>query len=190
MSRESRQRKTEESTSRKGNWYLITGLLIGILLGLVISWVITPVKYVDTMPASLRADFKEEFRSRIASAFFATHNLPRAQARLALLGDLDPIQSLTIQAQNLVASGDPTGSAYVLAFLIDALKQASNEPSITDTLTPPPAVTHTGTPNGSKTPSSQTSTRQPTSLSTLTPRPTSTSSVTPGSPSFTSGGSK
>ena len=107
----------------KGNLYLLTGLVIGLLLGLVIAWVIAPVKFVDTVPSSLRADFKNEFRSQIASAFNASDNLARAQARLALLGDPHPIQALTIQAQDLLTAGDTTNKAYLLAYLSDALKK-------------------------------------------------------------------
>jgi hypothetical protein len=106
----------------KGNWYLLTGLIFGILFGLVISWVIAPVKYVDTTPSSLRQDFKDEFRAQIASAFYATNNLARAQARLDLLGDPDHIQALTNQAQNLLDVGDPTNTAFLLAYLTSALK--------------------------------------------------------------------
>jgi hypothetical protein len=160
--------------------------VIGILLGLIISWVIAPVKYVDTTPASLRTDFKDQFRIQISSAFFATNNLQRAKARLDLLGDPDPIQDLTNQAQNLLDIGDPTNTAIKLAYLIDALKQnvdvfvdvfnettsiistaeSSTTPSLTETKLPT-----TGTPS-----------KQPEKPTSPTLRPTNTPSPTPGSP--------
>ncbi len=112
-----------EREPRRGRWYLLTGLLIGLTLGLLIAWVISPVQYVDTAPASLRADFKDQYRSMIASAYLATGELGRAQSRLSLLGDADPRQALTLQAQQALSVGDPNGSAYALARLADALKQ-------------------------------------------------------------------
>ena len=81
------------------NLYLLTGLLIGLGLGLLYAWVISPVKYVDTSPASLRADFKDGYRAAIASAYLASGNVERAQSRLALLGDPNPVQALVNQAQ-------------------------------------------------------------------------------------------
>ena len=125
MTREKRRVRGDDDRPRKGDWYLLTGLVIGILFGLIISWVIAPVKYVDTVPSSLRSDFKNEFRSQIASAFYSTNNFARAKARLDLLGDSDPIQTLTYQTQNLLDIGDPTNTAYLLAFLTSALKQNS-----------------------------------------------------------------
>jgi len=53
-----------ESPRRGGHWYLLTGLLIGLALGLVYAWKISPVRYVDTDPAALRADFNDQLRTR------------------------------------------------------------------------------------------------------------------------------
>jgi hypothetical protein len=121
MTQAHQQRITEERVPPSGNWYLLMGIVIGFLAGLVISWIVVPVKYIETTPASLRADFKDEFRSQIASVFFFNHNLPRAQARLLLLADLDPVQALTTQAQRLVSLGDPGGKAYQLSYLAEAI---------------------------------------------------------------------
>ena len=144
MNQERSKRSQEnQGEPKKGNLYLLTGLIIGLLLGLVISWVIAPVKFSDTSPSSLRADFKNEFRSQIASAYHATNNLARAKARLSLLGDPDPIEALTIQAQQLLSSGDPTGAAYLLAYFADALKKNTISTSETNALTEIPTNTLT-----------------------------------------------
>lgn len=115
----------KSSEPEKGNLYLLTGIVIGILLGLVIAWLIAPVKYINTVPSSLRNDFKDDQRILIANAYLETNNLPRAEARILLLGDPDPIQALTTQAQALLAVGDPSGKAYILANLVDSLKKSS-----------------------------------------------------------------
>ncbi len=86
-------------------WDILLALLVGLGLGLVYSWIISPARIIDAEPVALRADFKDQYRSAIAAAYNATGNLPRAQARLALLGDPDPIEALNAQAQRMLAGG-------------------------------------------------------------------------------------
>ncbi len=164
---------------RRGPWYLLTGLLIGLALGLLGAWVIAPVQYVDTAPASLRADFKDQYRSLIAFAYLASDDLGRAQSRLALLGDADPAGALNLQAQNALSIGDPNGSAYALARLADALRQSPVENNITPTPTLLAPATERPTSGATITP-----TRRPTvtftPIFTLTPRPTRTPTPTVG----------
>ncbi len=70
-------------------WYLITGLVLGFLLGLLYAWWVNPVVYSNTEPATLRADFKDNYRLTIAQAYAASGDLDRAESRLALLQDED-----------------------------------------------------------------------------------------------------
>ena len=104
---------------RRIPWNFILALIIPFLLGLGIglsySWVISPVRVIDSEPLALRADFKDQYRSAIAAAFAGTGNLSRAQARLTLLGDSDPVAALNAQAQRLLAGGDPAGADQVAA---------------------------------------------------------------------------
>jgi hypothetical protein len=168
-----------EHEPRRGSWYLLTGLLIGLALGLLVAWVLAPVEYVDTAPASLRPDFKDQYRSMIASAYLVTGDLGRAQSRLSLLGDVDPLQALTLQAQNVLAVGDPDGSAYALARLADALKNSPNEASLSPI--PELIASITQSPPGSAT---LTPTRRSaaalTPIYSPTPRPTRTPTPTVG----------
>ena len=83
----------------RGYWYLLTGLVIGIVLGLVYAWLISPQQTQDTSPASLQPEFKDQYRAMIAAAYVATGNLPRAEARLALLGDDDVVLALSDQSR-------------------------------------------------------------------------------------------
>jgi hypothetical protein len=176
MIRERASRRHEKITEPgKGNLYLLTGLVIGLLLGLVISWVILPVKFVDTDPSSLRGDFKDDFRLQIASAYHVTNNLARAQARLALLGDPDSIQALTFQAQTLLTEGDPTGKAFILAYLADAIKTSTSSTAVSTTLSSQHSITSTMTQPGITLPPNYTKTSQIGSLSTPTLQP----SITP-----------
>jgi hypothetical protein len=107
----------------RGPWYLITGLVLGIVLGLFYAWVVSPVEYVDTSPASLRADFKDQYRALIAAAYVADGNLARAQARLNLLADVDEVRTLAEQAQRSLAEGGSRQAAQDLGLLAAAIGQ-------------------------------------------------------------------
>ena len=72
---------------RRGHWYLLTGLAIGAIIGLLYSWLVQPVQYTNTTPASLRSEFKDQYRALIAAAYVANGDLVRAKARLELLKD-------------------------------------------------------------------------------------------------------
>jgi hypothetical protein len=179
----------------RGSWYLLTGLLIGIALGLIYSWWIAPAEYINTVPATLRDDFKDSYRAVIASSYAATGDLERAKARLFLLKDADSAEVLAAQAQRYLAGGgDPTES-QALALLAASLGQApvlvtvspipsdtplfSATPSPTFTLTP--TVTSTPTPISSPTISVTivlTPTQGPSPTPSRTPRATGTATAT------------
>ncbi len=101
---------------RRGHGYVFTGLLVGFGLGLLIAWVLAPVRYTDTAPDRLRADFKDAYRALIALAYWGNPDLVRAQSRLALLGDPNPAQALAVQAQQAQAQG-------VHAYEVEALRR-------------------------------------------------------------------
>jgi hypothetical protein len=106
---------------RRIPWDILLALLAGLGLGLVYAWMIAPQGATDTAPAILRADFKDQYRSAIAASYTATGNLPRAQARLALLGDANPVEALNAQAQQMLASGESFQEADQVAALAAAL---------------------------------------------------------------------
>ena len=195
----------------RGYWYLLTGFAIGIVLGLVYAWFLGPVyglispdqQYKDTSPASLQPEFKDQYRAMIAAAFVASGNLPRAEARLKLLGDQDVVRTLTEQAQLTLAEGTSPRQAQALGLLAVALGQGESvAPLPTEGLsedqttqiaqTPTPTQPSTGetaepTPaNTEESPTPDQSDQTPqvtrTILSTATPLATRTPTTTPGSP--------
>ena len=107
---------------KRGNWYLLTALILGLTLGLIYSWVISPVSQVDTHPDSLRTDYKDTYRLLISRAYLANNNLPRAEARLELIGDEEPALALAAQAQRFLAEGGDQEMAKILANLSAALQ--------------------------------------------------------------------
>ncbi|MFH1185115.1 MAG: hypothetical protein V1755_08770 [Chloroflexota bacterium] len=117
-------------------WDWLAAIILGLVVGLAYAWVAAPAPHASTAPDSLRSDFKDEFRSAIASAYAATGDLERARVRLALLGDADTVQALSAQAQRALAAGQSFGHAQDLARLASDLQAgASSIPSSTPTQT-------------------------------------------------------
>lgn len=108
---------------RRGPWYLVTGFVIGLAVGLFYAWVVSPVRYVDTPPSAIRAEFKDRFRALIAAAYAANRDLPRAQARLSYLSDDDSYRAVAVQAQQALAEGGSAAEARALGILAAALRQ-------------------------------------------------------------------
>jgi hypothetical protein len=168
---------------------VLGGLVLGLGLGVLYAWVIRPVTYVDTAPVALRADFKDQFRSMIALAYAADGNLPRAQARLALLGDLAPAGALMDQSRRESGLGGSAEAALALADLAGALGPSAGPSAVATGPTSPPteapaettATSPRTSPSGpTRTPATPTPTLTP--LPTFTPRPSPTPTVTPGQP--------
>ena len=166
---------------KRGNWYLLTGLILGVALGLGYAWMINPVEYVDAPPYALRQDFKEQYRVLIALAYQYNGDLERAIYRLEALQDEDITRTLAMQAQQALADGRPEAETQALGLLAVALGQgpspvaAADTPATQVTLPSPTvvlpsqtAVLASPTPVTSETPT-------PTAVSTLrTPQPTNT----------------
>ena len=167
-------------------------MVAGFALGLLYAWVISPTRFVDTTPDTLRADFKDQFRTAIAAAYSATHNLDRARARLVLLGDPDPIRALTAQAQRMLADGEPFETAQRVAQLATDLGSgiASIGPSTaippTETIGPPTPTLSAKAINSIPAPLASSPTAEivptPETFDTPTPRPSRTPIPTPASP--------
>lgn len=169
-------------------WELIVGLIIGAALGLSYAWIISPIRYIDTIPSSLRADFKDQYRVAISAAYAATSDIQRARARLALLGDEDSLQALSAQAQQMLANGENVETVNHIAQLASDLQgkniaqsvntQTVFTPLANTTLMPLPNVTD----NPPQTESVSTSDQPQGPPSTATPRPTQTPTNTAGAP--------
>lgn len=122
----------------RGNWYLITGMILGILLGIIYSKWIQPVQYTDTSPASLVEDYKDIYRILVASAYEANGDLVRAKARLGLLKDENSYRTVAEQAQNVLADGGSAEEARALGILAVALGEDLPTVEPIQTLIPTP----------------------------------------------------
>ena len=192
---------------RRIPWEALLALLAGLGLGLAYAWVLSPGAITDATPASLRLDFKDQYRAVVAAAFAANGNLPRAEARLVLLRDPDPIEVLNGQAQRMRAGTageeqfEHADQVAALALALSGGSSGARDPTATpepvsergapSTLTfevPPTelALFSTGTPELFGTPEVL-DTQLAETASLPTPRPTRTATPEPGEPFALSG---
>jgi hypothetical protein len=172
---------------RRFPWDILLALVVGIGLGLVYAWMIHPRGVTNADPSTLRVDFKEQYRSAIAAAYAANGMLARAQARLQLLKDPDPVEALNAQAQQMLARGESARTADQVAALARALKEGPGEKSpasnpstpvveiVEETLAPAtssPLTDLTSVPT--ETPPAAFTEETQLALASSTPRPTST----------------
>ena len=181
---------------RRVPWDILIALLVGIGIGLGYAWVISPPRVFNAEPSALRADFKDKYRSLIAAAYAANENLPRAQARLALLGDSNSVEALNGQAQRMQASSQAFERADQVAALALALEGNGSQESTSAEKVPTPTVEEISneadtTPSlpsssDSEAPADLTETPQTLDTQTLpvesTPRPTTSATPVPGKP--------
>ena len=163
---------------RRIPWEALLALALGLALGLGYAWILSPIEVVDVVPSALRADFKDQYRAVIAASYAANSDLPRAEARLSLLGDADSYAALSAQAQRALSSGDALqsfhlaqlasalqGSAPIVSALTPTsfavqsstpLAETPNPPLLPDTSTPFDTLTqypaYTATPRATRTP--------------------------------------
>jgi hypothetical protein len=110
---------------RRPPLYLVTGLIIGLIAGLILAWVLWPPRVIGVSPASLAEPYKDQYRLMSSLAFAASGDLGRAQARIALLQDGDPVRALTSQAQTALGNNATQREARALAGLASALQEFS-----------------------------------------------------------------
>ena len=129
--------------TKKGHWYLLTGLVLGVVTGLIFTWLIYPVTYEDTTPATLAEGYKEIYLRTIAEVYAATGDLERATSRLNLLEYPDVVFTLGIQAQRALAEGQEK-AARALALLASVIQTDQSPGEIA-----PPLISPSETPNES-----------------------------------------
>ena len=88
--------------------------IIGIALGLFYGWIVNPVKFVDTTPASLRADYRTDYVLMVAEAYHGDQNIELAVRRLAIFGSETPA---VLAAEALQAGGQTKYSESDISLL-------------------------------------------------------------------------
>lgn len=111
-------------------WFLVS-IFIGASLGLLYGWMINPVRYVDTLPDTLRADYKADYVLMVAEVYQAEGNIDLAANRLLLLG-VDPplrtVQRAILSAQDLGYSTHDIELLGRLSVALQDWKPGGNQP--------------------------------------------------------------
>jgi len=97
------KRRRVSSRSKRFLFFTIA-ILLGAVLGMLYGWLINPVRYVDTAPDMLRADYKADYVLMVAEVYAKDGDLAMAQFRLARLGAESPLriaQSAILTAKEL-----------------------------------------------------------------------------------------
>lgn len=154
---------------------LIIGVTIGLALGLTYTWVVDPVELVNTYPALLRTDYRQDWVRLAALSYVADGNLSRARARLDGLEQADVAGVIQALIEEYAAAGHPAGNLRSLTVLAQALDVHTPAMLVyLDTPDPPPpspGYTPSPTPSPTHTPPpTHTPTPEPTYTSTPTPR--------------------
>ncbi len=108
----------------------LLAVLVGIAGGIFYGWVIDPVKFVDTTPASLRADYRTDYVLMVAESYHANADEALAQKRLALLGAESPAAVAEAALQRAQQSGYAAADISLLQELTRALQAAQPVPTI------------------------------------------------------------
>jgi len=109
--------------------YSVIALVIGLGLGLLYGWVISPVQFVDTTPASMRADYRADYVLMIAEAFDADQNTDLAIHRLAVLGSDSPADIASQALQTGQTIGYSANDIALLQELTRALQAYQAPPT-------------------------------------------------------------
>jgi hypothetical protein len=109
--------------------YSLIALAIGIGLGLFYGWEINPVQFVDTTPASMRADYRADYVLMIAEAFHTDQNADLAIRRIAVLGSDSPAQISAQALQTGQSLGYSSNDISLLEELTRALQAYQPSPT-------------------------------------------------------------
>jgi hypothetical protein len=99
----------------------VIGLVVGLALGLVYTWIIAPVEHVNTYPALLRTDYRQDWVRLAALSYVADGDLRRARARLDGLQHEDVTSAVQALIEEYAAAGQPADTLRSLTTLAKAL---------------------------------------------------------------------
>ncbi|MGE5249511.1 MAG: hypothetical protein ACM3QS_04790 [Bacteroidota bacterium] len=112
------------------HWLIpVLAVLAGIAGGIFYGWVINPVKFVDTTPASLRADYRTDYVLMVAESYHASQDEALARKRLALLGAEAPAGVAQAALQRAQQSGYAASDISLLQELTRALQASQPVPT-------------------------------------------------------------
>jgi hypothetical protein len=111
-------------------WLLpLLALLAGIAGGVYYGWVLNPVKFVDSAPASLRADYRTDYVLMVAESYHASQDEGTARQRLAVLSTESAASIAQAALQEAQRSGYAAADIELLQELTRALQASGPVPT-------------------------------------------------------------
>lgn len=108
---------------------LLIAIILGIALGLLYGWLIEPVRFVDTTPASLRADYRADYILMAAESYSADKNAGLAARRLSIFGSESPADLVSQALQTGRQSGYSSNDLSLLQELLRAMQAYQPAPA-------------------------------------------------------------
>jgi hypothetical protein len=92
----------------------LIAILVGLAIGLAYGWLISPVRYIDTSPTTLRIDYKTDYQSE--------KDRPQAVRRLGQLGTTSPVELVAQTIQFAQKAGYAEADITRMQALMSALQ--------------------------------------------------------------------
>jgi hypothetical protein len=97
-------------------------IMIGTGLGLAYGWLVSPAQFVDTSPETLRIDYKTDYVLMVAEAYQNEQDSDLALRRLAVLGDIPPLEMIGQSIQFAQKAGYTEPDIARMRALLSALQ--------------------------------------------------------------------
>jgi hypothetical protein len=107
----------------------LIAILIGAGLGLLFGWVISPVKYVNTNPDSLKVDYQADYVLMVAEVYQSEGSLAMANQRLAMLGSAPAAQLAQTALSYALHAGYSAGDITLLTRLLQDIQSPAASPT-------------------------------------------------------------
>ncbi len=103
-------------------FHFLIAILVGLTIGLAYGWLISPVRYIDTSPNTLRIDYKTDYVLMVSEAYQSEKDLDQAARRLALLGAASPVELVSQTIQFAQKAGYTEADVARMQALMSALQ--------------------------------------------------------------------
>ena len=100
----------------------LIAILVGLALGLAYGWLISPVRYIDTSPNTLRIDYKTDYVLMVSEIYQSEKDLDQAIQRLGLLGATSPVELVAQAIQFAQKAGYTEADVARMQALMSALQ--------------------------------------------------------------------
>lgn len=100
----------------------LIAILVGLAIGMAYGWLISPVRYIDTSPNTLRIDYKTDYVLMVSETYQSEKDLDQANRRLALLGTSSPVELVAQTIQFAQKAGYTEADVARMQALMSALQ--------------------------------------------------------------------